>query len=71
MRAGRVYAADTNRRGAVRLTQRRTITPGRYRLIMREKPRKMIVRRGGKRLHRAEQHMITIVPITIGWSRKP
>jgi hypothetical protein len=68
-RAGRVHAADTNRRGSIRLTQRRTITPGRYRLIMRKKPKKMIVRHNGKRLHRAEQHMITIVPLTIRWTR--
>jgi hypothetical protein len=70
-RFGRVYAAETNRRGAIRLTQRRTITPGRYKLIIRAKPRKMIVRdENGKRLHRAEQHMITIVPMTIRWTRR-
>jgi hypothetical protein len=69
-RAGRVYAAERNRRGGIRLTQRRTITPGRYRLIVREKPERMIVRHRGKRLHRAEQHMITIVPMTIRWTRR-
>jgi hypothetical protein len=68
-RAGRIYAAETDRRGAIRLTQRRRITPGRYRLIIRKKPKKMIVRHKGKRLHRAEQHMITIVPLTIRWTR--
>lgn len=67
--AGRVYAAENDRRGGIRLTQRRKITPGRYRLIVREKPKKMIVRDNGKRLHRAEQHMITIVPMTIRWTR--
>lgn len=71
MRAGRVYATDNDRRGGVRLTQRRTITPGRYRLVMREKPKRMIVRdEHGKRLHRAKQHMITIVPVTVGWTRR-
>jgi hypothetical protein len=69
-RAGRVYAADNGRRGGVRLTQRRTITPGRYHLVMREKPRNMIVRKNGKRLHRAKQHMVTIVPLTIRWTRR-
>jgi hypothetical protein len=68
-RAGRTYAWETDRRGAIRLTQRRRITPGRYRLIIRKKPKKMIVRHNGKRLHRAEQHMITIVPLTIRWTR--
>ena len=68
-RAGLVYAADTNRRGAIRLTQRRTITPGRYTLILRKKPKRMIVRHHGKRLHRAEQHVITTVPVTIRWTR--
>lgn len=69
-RAGRVYASEQDRRGGVRLTQRRTITPGRYRLTMREKPERMIVRHNGRRLHRAEQRMITIVPITIGWTQR-
>jgi hypothetical protein len=69
-RAGRVHAADSDRRGGIRLTPRRDITPGRYRLVMRKKPKKMIVRHHGKRLHRAEQHIITIVPITIPWTQK-
>jgi hypothetical protein len=70
MRGGRVYAADNARSGGVRLTQRRAITPGRYRLVMRKKPKRMIVRdEHGKRLHRARQHMITIVPITVRWTR--
>jgi hypothetical protein len=64
-RAGRIYAADIDRRGPILLTQRRRITPGRYKLIIKEKPKKMIVRHNGKRLHRAMQHMITMVPITI------
>ncbi len=52
-RAGRVYAKETARRGDIRLTQQRTIMPGRYRLILRTKPRKIVVRRNGKLLHRA------------------
>jgi hypothetical protein len=68
-RAGRVYARETDRRGIIRLTQRRTITPGRYRLILQKKPRKIIVRRNGKRLHRAEQHMLQVVRVKIGWTR--
>jgi hypothetical protein len=69
-RAGRIHAKDGDRSGGIRLTQRRRITPGRYRLIMRKKPKKIIVRDHGKRLHRAKQRMITIVPVTIRWTRK-
>ena len=68
-RAGRIYAAETNRRGAIRLTQHRTITPGRYRLIIHSKPKRIIVRHKGKRLHWARHHHITTVPVTIRWSR--
>jgi hypothetical protein len=68
-RAGRVYAVDNGRDGRLRLTQRRTITPGEYKLIMRKKPKNIIVRHNGKRLHRAKQHMITIVPVTIRRTR--
>jgi hypothetical protein len=69
-RAGRVYAAENDRRGGVRQTQRRNITPGRYRLVFEEKRRKLIVRHNGRLLHRAEQRMVTIVPLEIRWSRR-
>jgi hypothetical protein len=69
-RAGRVHAKDGDRGGGIRLTQRRDIGPARYRLIMRKKPKKMIVKDHGKRLHRAKQRMIHIVPVTIRWTQK-
>ena len=69
-RAGRVYAVERDRRGGIRLTQRRTITPGRYRLFIREKVKRFVLRRNGRRLHTAEQHMTTIVPMTIRWTRR-
>ena len=70
-RGGRVYARENDRRGGIRLTQRRDVTPGRYRWVIREKPRNIVVRDdNGKRLHRAEQHMITIVPVTIRWTQR-
>jgi hypothetical protein len=69
-RGGRVYARERDRRGGIRLTQHRDITPGRYRWVIREKPRNIVVRDHGRRLHRAVQHMITIVPVTIRWTRR-
>lgn len=65
-RAGRVYAIERDRRGGIHLTKRRKITPGKYRLYIREKPKRFIVRDAKHRkLHRAKQLMITIVPITV------
>lgn len=65
-RAGRVYAVDKDLGRGLRLTQRRKITRGRYHLVIREKPRKMTVRDERRRkLHKAIQHMVTIVPIRI------
>ena len=37
---------------------------------MRKKPRNIVVRDNGRLLHRAEQRMITIVPVTIRWTRR-
>ena len=68
-RAGKTYAHEMDRHGPILLTQKRPMTPGRYKLIIREKPRKMIERRNGKRLHTAELHKLTIVPVTIRWAR--
>jgi hypothetical protein len=64
-RGGRTYAAGTDTPGRIRLTERRKITAGKYRLIIKEKPKKMIVRTGPKRYQTAEQNMVTIVPVTI------
>jgi hypothetical protein len=65
-----VYATETDRRGVIRLTQRRTITPGRYRLILEKKPRHVIAKSSqGKRLHRATQRMVQVAHVTIGWTR--
>ena len=36
-RAGRVHAGGTDRRGGIRLTQRRDIMAGRYRLVLKKK----------------------------------
>ena len=70
MRAGVVYAVERNRRGGVNLVQRRDIRPGRYTLVIREQPRRMVVKHHGKRLHRARQEMFAIVPLRIDWSRR-
>jgi hypothetical protein len=70
-RGATTYAAEIDRRGDIRFTQRRNIKPGRYRLTINEKPRKIVVReKNGKLLHCALQRMITTTPITIRWSRK-
>jgi hypothetical protein len=70
-RAGRLYATETDRRGIIRLTQRRTITPGRYRLVLEKKPRLHVpIRSKGKLLHKGTQRRVQYVPLTIGWTRQ-
>lgn len=69
-RAGRVHARDTDRRGAIRLTQRRDIMAGRYRLVLKKKKKNIVVRnRKGKKLYRATTQEFTIIPVTIRWNR--
>jgi hypothetical protein len=62
---GRTYAAGTDTLGRIRLTERQKITAGKYKLLIKEKPKKMIVRTRPKRFQTAEQHMVTIVPVNI------
>jgi hypothetical protein len=71
VRAGTIYAAERNRKGGIKLIQRRAITPGRYLLEIREKPRRIVVRHNGtgRRLHWAKQEQIVRVPLTIKWNR--
>ena len=64
-RAGRTYATGTDIRGHIRLNERRKLRTGRYRLTIRQKPRKMIVRQNGRRLHTAEQHVVINVPLNV------
>jgi ChpA-C len=64
-RRGRTYATGTDIRGRIRLKGRRKIPAGKYRLIIRQKPRKMIVRQNGRRLHTAEQHIEIHIPINV------
>jgi hypothetical protein len=69
-RSGRVHARDKNRRGGIRLTVRRDIKAGRYRLIVRKKARMVTTRDGQGKRYRAIQHRITIVPVTVRWRQK-
>jgi hypothetical protein len=70
-RAGRVHARDTDRRGGIRLTQRRDIKAGRYRLVLRKKKKNIVVRNSkGKKLYRATTQEFTIIPITVRWKQK-
>ena len=69
-RAGRVHARDKNRRGGIRLTVRREIKAGRYRLIVRKKPRTVTTRDSQRKRYRAIQHRVTIVPVTVRWRQK-
>ena len=64
-RGARTYAAGTDIRGRIRLNQRRKFTAGKYRLIIKQKPKKMIVRQNGRRLHKAEQHSVIHVQINL------
>lgn len=67
-RAGVTYAVERNRKGAIRLIQRRPITPGNYLLTLREKSQYFVVRRNnGNRLHRARQDWYVHVPLRIRW----
>ena len=65
VRRARTYAAGTDIGGRIRLNQRRKFTAGKYQLIIRQKPKKMIVRRNGKRLHTAEQHGVIHIPVNV------
>jgi small secreted domain DUF320 len=38
---------------------------GKYRLIIKQKPKKMIVRRNGRRLHTAELHAVINIAINV------
>jgi len=69
-RAGRVHARDKDRRGGIRLTVRRDIKAGRYRLIVRKKPRRFVGKDSRGKKYRAIQHQITIVPVTVRWRQK-
>ncbi len=62
-RRGRTYAAGTDIRGRIRLTERRKITAGKYRLTIKQKPKRFHERRYGGRL--AEQHVTIRVPINV------
>lgn len=62
-RRGRTYAAGTDIRGRIRLTERRRITAGMYRLTIKKKPKRFKERRYGGRL--AEQHVTIRVPIKV------
>ena len=64
-RGGRTYATGTDIRGRIRLNERRKIGPGRFRLTIKQKPRKFIVRQNGRRLHTAEQHVVINVPVNL------
>jgi small secreted domain DUF320 len=64
-RKARTYAIGTDIRGRIRLKQRRKITPGKYSLIIKQKPKKTIVRQNGKRLHTAEQQVVIHIPINV------
>jgi hypothetical protein len=69
-RSGRVHARDKNRRGGIRLTVRRDIKAGRYRLIVRKKPRMVTTRNSQGKRYRAIQHRITIIPVSVRWRQK-
>ena len=62
-RRGRTYAAGTDIRGHIRLMERRKITAGKYRLTIKQKPKRFRERRYGGRL--AEQHVTIHVPIKV------
>jgi hypothetical protein len=64
-RTGRRYATGTDIRGRIRLKQQRKITAGKYRLIIKQKPKKLNVRQHGKRPHTAEQHMVIAIPVDV------
>ena len=64
-RNGRAYATGTDRGGHIRLVERRKVTGGNYKLIIKGKPKKVIVKRNGKRVQTVEQNMVTIVPIAV------
>jgi hypothetical protein len=62
-RRGRTYAAGTDIRGRIRLTERRKITAGKYQLTIKKKPKRFKERRYGGRL--AEQHVTIRVHIKV------
>jgi hypothetical protein len=62
-RGGRTYAKGTDIRGRIRLTQRRRITAGRYRLTIAKKPRHYHERLYGGKL--VEEHATIRVPINV------
>ena len=64
-RSGRTYATGTDIRGRIRLEQRRKVKVGKYRLIIKQKPRKFIARQKGRRLHTAEQQVVVNIPINL------
>ena len=64
-RGGRTYATGTDIRGRIRIKERRKIGPGRFRLTIKQKPRKFIARQKGRRLHTAEQHIVINVPVNL------
>ena len=64
-RNGRTYAAGTDTRGGIRLTQRRKITSGKYTLIIRQTPKKTIVGRNGGRIQTAQQNIEIRIPVNL------
>ncbi|HCB06953.1 MAG TPA: hypothetical protein PLZ93_04140 [Nocardioides sp.] len=66
-RGGKKYAVEYDRRGGIRLVQKRTIKPGAYTLVIKEKPVRRTIRDHGRPLHRARINSITVVPLRIGW----
>ena len=64
-RGGRTYATGTDIRGRIRLEERRKLRTGKYRLIVKQKPTKTIVRRNGRRIHAAEQHVEIHIPVKV------
>jgi hypothetical protein len=64
-RRGRTYATGTDIHGNIRLKERRKIRVGRYRLTIKQKPRKLIARQNGRRLHTAQQQVVINVPINV------
>jgi hypothetical protein len=64
-RAGQTYATGTDNRGRIRLDGRRRLPAGKYKLIIRQKPRETVVRQHGQRIRAARQQVEIHIPINV------
>jgi hypothetical protein len=64
-RAGRTYAGGSDIQGRIRLHGRRKVSPGKYKLIIRQKPKETILSQHGKRIRAAEQRVEIHIPINV------